>query len=166
MKRTTTSLATLATTLLTWHAATPQQAHQEPQSQLFGVSVQIEERYGPIELETAEKVKRDLERHRPENPGRIRSFHKLRTPNGVNLERTGWSIVIQRAVPTKTGWRALVWVYPQLRTRDNHRTFATPNHHIEGYRLDGDKLTLIGEMVDPLEDPEEGIGGIMFGGGK
>lgn len=135
-----------------------------PPRDLYGVVVNMEPGHGPIEAETAEKVKRDLLRLRPENPGRDRSFHAMRTPDGIALERTGWTIQVRRAAPTKNGWRALVYVSPQLCTVESHRVFATCNYHIEGYAFENGKLRLVSDMIDPLCDPADGLGGIMFGG--
>ena len=121
-----------------------------------------------IDKALGDEVRRQLLKAKPENPGRDQSFWKWETTRWdparkervkVPLIRTGWTLAVKRAERTSTGWRAVVYVYPQARSEDYETLFVFSLRHIEVYEFKDGKLALVNEAVDPTTDPTEGFHG-------
>ena len=114
------------------------------------------------ELRLAREVRAVLRREQPQNPGRLKSFPRLEadwpTPDGkrtdhYKFEMTGWSLGIVRAQRLPGGWRATVWVTPQLKDeRTGYIPRAIFNRHTEVYVFQDGKLKMESETIDPKRD--------------
>ena len=68
----------------------------------------------------------------------------------------GWSLQVAAVQRLTDGWQAEVHVRPVLRTDDGRRCLVR-NHHIEIYRFEHSKLSLVSQAIDSTWDPALGI---------
>ncbi len=112
----------------------------------------------------AREVQKELERSKPENPGRDRTFGKMeivrRPPNGTpyvwKLKRQGWSLLIRGIERIPGGWRARVDVSVRAMTVGGSEQLVQ-NRHIEVYTFLDGKLSLESDSVNPKLDPSPGL---------
>jgi hypothetical protein len=138
---------------------------QQSQSKPFKVEIYLELKVSLEEEELAKQVKAQLELAQPQNLGRDATFGKMAfvgltkaNENTHQLVRNGWCLQIKHVEHASGGWRALVWVYPFVRTKGGGSATVL-NHHIEQYVFKNGRLTLERESVDHSLDPSEGLSG-------
>lgn len=112
----------------------------------------------------AAEVQKELERSKPENPGRAKTFGKMEmvrkppfgAPHVWKLKRLGWSLLVRSVERIPGGWRARVDVGARARTVEGSDQLIQ-NRHIEVYTFRDGKLTLESDSVDPRLDPSRGL---------
>ena len=118
------------------------------------------------------EVQETLQRIKPRNPGRSKSFGKTAlvgfTPRNAathRLKQTGWYMQVLKAERIPGGWRARVVVYVAATNLDGRQVLIL-NGHYEQYKFLDNKLLLERDWVDPNRDPSRGLQeAVPFGAG-
>lgn len=130
----------------------------------FAVQVLLNRNATREDRDLAKDVGVELERRKPENPGREKTFGKMvmvrRPPYGEphewKLRRLGWQVAIRRVERIPGGWRASAEVGIRAETVEGSPQLIA-NRHLETYTFRDGKPTLESESVDPKRDPADGL---------
>jgi hypothetical protein len=116
----------------------------------------------PDEQQLAQEVREIMDRSRPENPGREKTFGRC-TLHGFNflnwrktlVKRVGWSMLICDVKRLDDGWRARCLIFIAVVNAEGKIPSITDRHE-EVYRCKNGEITLESEKADQWE-PGQGF---------